>query len=85
MTTLLLAFFKKHLVAFALVAALIAAGAVLYIKGWSDRGTKEQSASQSKTIERNETRGKTNDKVQKMDGAAICNALGGVYRNDKCE
>lgn len=85
MNTLLFAFFRKHMAAFVLIASVLMIGIFIYSKGWADRGEKEKAASQTHTINRTSNRGEINEKVQSMHDAGICGALGGVYRNDKCE
>lgn len=85
MTALIIAFCKKHIAAFALIGSILVIGLFIYFKGWSDRGAKDKSASQAHTINRSIKRGQTNEKVRNMDDVIICGAIGGVYRNDKCQ
>ncbi|RBO94937.1 hypothetical protein [Pseudochrobactrum asaccharolyticum] len=85
MALLLIAFMKKHGPALVFVGLLLLIGGSIYLKGWSDRGVREISASQTRTIDRTDNRGKTNEKVRKFDSRALCNALDGVYSNNECK
>lgn len=85
MQVLILAFLKRHLAAFVLIGSILLIGSFVYLKGWSDRGDRDKAAAQEHQINRATNRGKINEKVRKLDDAGLCGALGGVYRDDKCQ
>lgn len=85
MTGLMVAFFKRHLAVFILIASLLVIGFSLYLKGWSDRGNQDKAAAKEYAIKRINNRGRINEEVRNLDDAGVCGALGGVFRNNQCQ
>ena len=85
MSAVLLLFLRKNWMPIALASGTLLGVGAIYLKGRSDASATADAKSTTAIIKRLKERNATDAKVETMSDPKLCRAIGGVWRDNRCE